>query len=126
MFQDQVQTKVASETPLDPQSPDIIPLFVADLKAMIRGRKNHPSIVQWTIFNEENSYKVFTNPPYDLKGMVDLVRELDPTRLVDSCSGSHCNDLHLGSESLSPFSLSRVHSMLPPRTPNPHSIFEFR
>ena len=28
------------------------PSFMAELGAMVRGRRNHPSIVQWDIFNE--------------------------------------------------------------------------
>ena len=27
------------------------PTFMAELEAMVRGRRNHPSIVQWDIFN---------------------------------------------------------------------------
>merc|ERR1711998_620634 len=64
-----------------------IPLFVQDMKAMIAGRGNHPSIVQWTAFNEQDCLDVFDTPPYDVAGIVDLFRQLDPTRLVDAASG---------------------------------------
>lgn len=33
-----------------------VPLFYDDLRRMIYGRGNHPSIVQWTLFNEDDEY----------------------------------------------------------------------
>merc|ERR1712118_562078 len=72
-----------------------VPLFVADLRAMINGRGNHPCIVQWTVFNEGDCVRAFIEKPNDVKSMVDLVKELDPTRLVDTNSGGPANGLHV-------------------------------
>lgn len=33
-------------------TPDTVPYFRADLEAMLSDRYNHPSIVQWEVFNE--------------------------------------------------------------------------
>ena len=48
---------------------------------MVRGRRNHPSIVQWDVFNECNP-KAQT-----VADAVALVRALDPTRPVNAISG---------------------------------------
>ena len=46
---------------------------------MIAGRYNHPCIVQWEVFNEGDCVAQFNAP-----AMVQLVQELDPSRLVDT------------------------------------------
>jgi len=69
---------------------DTVPLFMDDLNAMIRGRGNHPSIVQWETFNENDCYQVF-----NVTAVVDAVREADPSRLIDTDSGGGANDLHI-------------------------------
>jgi len=59
--------------------------FEAELRAMIAGRRNHPSIIMWVIFNEEWGQKQF-----GLMGTAQLtkvVRTLDPARLVNSATG---------------------------------------
>lgn len=71
-----------------------VPYFLSDLKAMIEGRRNHPSILQWTVFNEADCWEVFK--PDGIKQTVDLVRSLDGTRLVDTDSGGDANKLGLG------------------------------
>ena len=46
------------------------PTFMSELAAMVKGRRNHPSIIQWDIFNEcspaketlEKSVQVHSNP----------------------------------------------------------------
>ena len=73
-----------------------VPLFVSDAAAMVHGRRNHPSILQWTAFNEGDCWEVFKTPPHDVPGIVALVRSLDPTRLVDTDSGGGANNLHIG------------------------------
>lgn len=66
--------------------------FMNDLQAMITGpRSNHPCIVQWTAFNEGDCWEVF-----DVPSVIKYVRQLDPTRLVDTDSGGKANDLHIG------------------------------
>jgi hypothetical protein len=89
IFQDMIQkyTEATSAT---------VPLFVEDLTAMVLGRGNHPCIVQWTAFNEEDCWGVFTEPPYDVTGIVRLLKKLDPTRLVDTDSGGGADNLHVG------------------------------
>ena len=41
-----------------------IAYFESDLVAMIRGRGNHPSIIQWETFNEDDCWKVFVTKPH--------------------------------------------------------------
>jgi len=95
VFQDMVQKN-------DGATAETIPYFVQDMKSTIAGRGNHPSILQWDIFNELDCVKVFDTPPYDVEGMVDVAQKLDPTRLVDTDSGppnfwrkADVNDLHV-------------------------------
>ena len=57
------------------------PTFMAELEAMVRGRRNHPSIVQWDIFNEASpSQKI-------VAASRAAILRLDPSRPVDACSG---------------------------------------
>ena len=89
-----------------------VPYFVDDFKAMVAGRGNHPSIVQFTTFNEGDCWSVFKDPPNDVAGIVNLSRVLDPTRLVDTDSGGHANDLHIGD-------VNDIHSYPYPGDPQP-------
>ena len=54
--------------------------FETELARMIRSHRNHPSIVMWVPFNEGWGQ-------YDTPRIARLVREADPTRLVDQASG---------------------------------------
>jgi hypothetical protein len=54
--------------------------FEAELKAMIAGRFNHPSIILWVVFNEGWGQ-------YDTARLTAWTKELDPTRLADCASG---------------------------------------
>jgi len=54
--------------------------FELELTRMIDAFRNHPSIVMWVPFNEGWGQ-------YDTPRIVDLVRKLDPTRLVNNASG---------------------------------------
>jgi hypothetical protein len=105
IFQDMIQKYGGANN-------DTIPYFVEDLKAMIAGRGNHPSIVQWTTFNEGDCWGVFKTPPYDVQGIVDLTKQLDPTRLVDTDSGGGANNLHIGD-------VNDIHSYPYPGDPQP-------
>ena len=68
--------------------PEHIPAFIADLRAMIVGRKNHPSILQFTVTNEDDCWPIFNaTAGYDLPRLLALVRELAPHHLVDMNSG---------------------------------------
>jgi len=62
-----------------------------DLKALIDGRSNHPSIFQYETFNEQDMVYDF-----DASRVVQWVQSYDPTRLVDTDSGGPANDLHVG------------------------------
>ncbi|UCG88923.1 MAG: chitobiase/beta-hexosaminidase C-terminal domain-containing protein [Gemmatimonadota bacterium] len=54
--------------------------FEAELRRLVVSHRNHPSIVMWVPFNEGWGQ-------YDTERVVELVRELDPTRLVNQASG---------------------------------------
>ncbi len=54
--------------------------FETELHWIIDGLYDHPAIVQWVIFNEGWGQ-------YDTERLVGLVKQLDPTRLVDEASG---------------------------------------
>ncbi|MFL5577604.1 MAG: PA14 domain-containing protein, partial [Gemmatimonadaceae bacterium] len=54
--------------------------FEVELRNMIEQRGNHPSIVAWVPFDEGWG-------EYDASGVVDFVRGLDESRLVDDASG---------------------------------------
>ena len=56
--------------------------FEAELGRMIRTHWNHPSIVMWVPFNEGWGQ-------YDTPRIARLVKDTDPTRLVDAASGWH-------------------------------------
>jgi hypothetical protein len=59
--------------------------FLAELHAMIATHIDHPSIVQWTPFNEGWG-------EFDPTGVTDDVRAWDGSRLVDTVSGENCCD----------------------------------
>ena len=61
--------------------------FEAELRRMVQGRYNHPSIIQWVLFDEGNG-------EFDDARLTQLVHQLDPTRLVDDASGG--NDQGVG------------------------------
>lgn len=54
--------------------------FETELRRLIAGFYNHPSIVVWTTFNEGWGQ-------HDTPEIVALVKQLDPSRLVNSASG---------------------------------------
>jgi len=71
---------------IQPQDPDIhrteesARQYETELSAVIKALANHPSIVMWVPFNEGWGQ-------FDTPRIVELVRSLDPTRLVDATSG---------------------------------------
>ncbi len=62
------------------RSPESARQFELELKGMIETLFNHPCIVMWVPFNEGWGQ-------YDTVGIVEMIKELDPTRLVDNASG---------------------------------------
>jgi hypothetical protein len=69
------------------RSPESANQFERELTRLIEGRRNHPCIVTWVLFNEGWGQ-------YDTARLTQLIRSLDPTRPVDSASG--WNDLATG------------------------------
>ena len=68
------------------------PQFQTELAALVQGRGNHPCIVMWVIFNEGWGQAGKGRGPSpegrkDTQFHVDLVRGLDPTRLICNASG---------------------------------------
>src|SRR5262249_23722455 len=54
--------------------------FETELKAMIDGRHNHPSIIMWVVFNEGWGQ-------FDTARLTAWTKTYDPTRLADCASG---------------------------------------
>ena len=89
---------------------ETIPYFMQDLNSMINEKFNHPSILQWEIFNEGDCWQVFPNITF----MVEYVRQLDNTRLVDTDSGGGANDYHFGD-------VNDIHDYPYPGDPKPYN-----
>jgi len=62
------------------RSPESAQQFELELESMIQTLFNHPCIVMWIPFNEGWGQ-------YDTAHIVDKIKELDPSRLVDNASG---------------------------------------
>jgi hypothetical protein len=77
--------------------------FERELKAMIDGLHNHPSIVMWVVFNEGWGQ-------YDTVRLTEWVKSYDPTRLANCASG--WNDFPAGD-------VIDVHSYPGPGSPQP-------
>jgi len=82
--------------PKDPditRSPESAAQFERELRAMVEGLYNHPSIVMWVPYNEGWGQ-------WDTCRIVNLIKQWDPTRLVNNASGwadrgcGDVNDLH--------------------------------
>jgi len=56
--------------------------FETELRRLIETRRSHPSIIQWVLFNEGWGQ-------FDTSRLTQMVKTLDPTRLVTSSSGSN-------------------------------------
>jgi len=75
------------------RSPESARNFENELKALVDGFYNHPSIVMWVPYNEGWGQ-------WDTCRIVDLIRQWDPTRLVNHASGwtdrgcGDVNDMH--------------------------------
>lgn len=54
--------------------------FEVELKRLIQGRYNHPSVIMWVVFNEGWGQ-------HDTERYVAMVKSMDPTRLVNNASG---------------------------------------
>jgi beta-galactosidase/beta-glucuronidase len=75
------------------RSPESAKEFESELQALVHGHQNHPSIVMWVPYNEGWGQ-------WDTSRIVDMIRKLDPSRLVDNTSGwsdrgvGDVNDMH--------------------------------
>jgi hypothetical protein len=84
---------IRANTPDIERSPESGKQFEQELKALIHGRGNHPSIVMWVPYNEGWGQ-------WDTQRIADMVKQLDPSRLVDDASGwvdrsaGDVNDVH--------------------------------
>src|SRR5258707_4018749 len=54
--------------------------FETELQRMVEGRRNHPAIITWVLFNEGWGQ-------YDTERLAHWLKSLDPSRLVDNSSG---------------------------------------
>ena len=81
--------------------------FMAELKDMIDGVGNHPSIIQWETFNEGDCVGQF-----NATAVVEWTKSYDPHRLVDTNSGGPANNLHVGD-------VNDIHSYPYPGKPSP-------
>ncbi|KAI8930893.1 hypothetical protein NX059_011908 [Plenodomus lindquistii] len=59
--------------------------FNRQLALMVEQLKSYTSIFAWTIYNEE--WGQATSPPWPEFPLTDMVRSLDPTRLINAVSG---------------------------------------
>ena len=84
VFQDMVQKICTTHC-----TQENLAYYLADLRAMILGRKNHPSVVQFTLLNEEDMWRLFDEKPYDLPGLLHLARGLAPDHLINLESGAN-------------------------------------
>ena len=75
------------------RTPESARQFEQELTALIKGHANHPCIVMWVPYNEGWGQ-------WDTARITELVKKLDPTRLVDNASGwvdrgvGDVNDMH--------------------------------
>jgi beta-galactosidase/beta-glucuronidase len=65
--------------------------FETELQRMIKGLWNHPSIVNWIVFNEHWG-------AYDVERLTEMVMALDPSRLVTANSGMDAGRPHIDYE----------------------------
>ncbi|MCL4785337.1 MAG: glycoside hydrolase family 2 [Verrucomicrobia bacterium] len=64
------------------RTPESAEIYERELRAMIAGFHNHPSIVVWVPFNEGWGQ-------FDTVRILNLTKQLDPTRLVNGASGGN-------------------------------------
>jgi hypothetical protein len=64
------------------RTPESTAIYEKELRALISGLHNHPSIVVWVPFNEGWGQ-------FDTVRILNLTKQLDPTRLVDGASGGN-------------------------------------
>jgi beta-galactosidase/beta-glucuronidase len=84
---------ISGDKPDITRTPESAKEFETELQALVEGRGNHPCIVMWVPYNEGWGQ-------WDTPRIVDFIKKLDPTRLVDNTSGwtdrgvGEVNDMH--------------------------------
>jgi hypothetical protein len=76
----------------NPTPPPVDPLqFITELTQMVQTHKNSPAIVMWTLFNESQGQENTSNGvgQTNTAYLVQLVKSLDPSRLVNQASGGN-------------------------------------
>ena len=71
---------ISPEEPDLKRTPESAAIYETELKAMIDGLRNHPSIVMWVVFNEGWGQ-------FDTEAVTKWTKDYDPSRLVDCASG---------------------------------------
>jgi hypothetical protein len=71
---------ISGNAPDITRTPESAAEFETELQALIKGRGNHPCIVIWVPYNEGWGQ-------WDTPRIVELIKNLDSTRLVDDASG---------------------------------------
>lgn len=79
--------------------------FEAELQRMVEGRRNHPSVILWVLFNEGWGQ-------YDTERLTQWLKMLDPSRLVTDASG--WTDKRVGD-------IIDAHSYPGPESPSPEA-----
>ncbi|POR32096.1 Beta-glucuronidase [Tolypocladium paradoxum] len=59
--------------------------FQRQLEILINEHKSYPSIVTWVLYNE--GWGQLRNPPYPEEKLTEVVRKIDPTRLINAVTG---------------------------------------
>ena len=73
--------------PHSPVPHDALQQWRTELASLVRSRRHHPSIIQWTLFNEGWGEPVENDTHMQLASAVALVRNIDASRLIDGVSG---------------------------------------
>eukprot|EP01084_Bolivina_argentea_P296919 511452_1 len=93
------------------------PYFINDLKLMVEQRYNHPSIIQWVIFNENDCWNVFNKS--EILQLTNMVKSMDESRFVDTDSGGGATNYHFGD-------VNDVHDYpYPSKNPLPYNLTQF-
>ncbi len=69
------------------ESQDVQQEFNRQVALLVEQLKSYPSIIAWTIYNEEWGQSTNASLPWPEFYLTDLIRSLDPTRLVNAASG---------------------------------------
>lgn len=81
VWQDMPSTNSYTSNP----QPIDVPQFQTELENMVKTHWNHPCIIMWVIFNEYQG-------KHDTQQLCQMVKTMDPTRLVNPNSGEDINN----------------------------------